>query len=124
MPARAIYNTTMPGKNFLQRPVFFIGWMLSPFTFWNDAFVNIPVSYLCANLFVKVFPANFLITVIVFYWLSNVLGLLLMYVTGKGVIAEKGGVVKGLLDLIVTSLVYSIILVMIYKVGILKPFRR
>ena len=112
----------MLGKNFLQRPAFFIGWILSPFTFWNDSFVNIPISYLCASLFIKIFPANFLITVIVFYWLSNVLGLLIMYISGKGVIAERGGVVKGALDLILTSLVYSIILVVIYKFGILKPF--
>ena len=40
-------------KNIINRFVFFVGWILSPFTFWNDAFVNIPLSYVAASLLAR-----------------------------------------------------------------------
>jgi len=107
--------------NFLNRTIFFIGWLLSPFTFWNDAFVNIPISYIFASLSVKIFPASFLFQVLMFYWLSNALGLFLMYLGGRH-IAEKGrGAQRELVILILTIVTYSIILIAIDKLGILKP---
>lgn len=108
-------------KNFWNRTVFFIGWILSPFTFWNDAFVNIPISYLCASLAAKVFRVDFLIAVLVFYWISNIAGIGLIYVSGRS-IAEKGrGSRREWLILFITIVVYSLALVFLYIAGILKP---
>ncbi|BAZ37080.1 hypothetical protein NIES4101_30010 [Calothrix sp. NIES-4101] len=55
-----------------------IGFLLSPMSWWNDLFFNLPIAYgfgyLC-SLFSKdlLFPCA-----IAGYWLSNVLGILLM----------------------------------------------
>lgn len=103
---------------FLNRLLFFIGWLLSPFTAWNDVFINIPLAYLAASLFFKIFPANFALQVIIFYWLSNGLGLLLMYATGHNILKEKRPSFKSIL---ITLLTYSVILFLLDKFVILRP---
>lgn len=116
-------------KKTILRIVFFFGWLLSPFTFWNDVFVNIPISYLCANIFIRIWPApyhngegqaNFLLTVLVFYWLSNGLGLLIMYASGKNLLTGKKAF-REILLLVITLVGYSLVLVLLQKIGILKP---
>jgi hypothetical protein len=120
----------MRSKNALLRSLFFIGWLLSPLTFWNDAFFNIPLSYIAANIFIRIWPAphrnsakpvNFLLLVLVFYWISNALGVILMYLSGKRLFTEKGRILREILSLAITLAVYSIILVLLHKFGILKP---
>lgn len=106
---------------FFKRLVFFVGWMLSPFTFWNDAFVNIPLAYLCANIFVRIWRSDFLIAMVAFYWISNGLGILMMYISGKSIFTDKGSVVRELFKLVITLAIYSMALVLLYKAGILKP---
>lgn len=108
-------------KPFIRNSIFFIGWVLSPLTFWNDAFVNIPLSYLMANLLIRVINVNFLWLVLASYWATNVLGLYLMYAVGKDVARSRGGVIKELFSLVVTSLAYSVIIVALIKFGILRP---
>ncbi len=108
-------------KKFLSRSVFFIGWALSPFTAWNDVFVNIPLSYICANLVIRFIPMNFLTLVLVFYWMSNMLGIAMMYVAGKNILIGKNGIAWELGKLIVTMAVYSIILIILNKAEILNP---
>ena len=106
---------------FIKNTIFFIGWILSPLTFWNDAFVNIPVSYLCASLTVKFIKADFLFLVLLFYWISNLFGILLMVYSGKSIIQDKSGRLHALTTLLLTVLIYSIIIVILGKVGVLKP---
>lgn len=110
------------GSPALERIIFFIGWLLSPLTFWNDTFVNIPISYLCAVLTARVIRADFLLLVLVFYWLSNILGLVLMVASGSKLFKEGRSPVKVLVELVLTMAVYSGILVLLGKSGILKPF--
>lgn len=108
-------------SSLIRNTIFFIGWILSPLTFWNDAFVNIPLSYLAANIFIKIFPSDFLITVVVFYWLSNVAGLFIMYASGKYMITSRKDVIRELVILIATMAVYTAILMWLSRVGFLKP---
>lgn len=108
-------------RKFIRNTVFFIGWMLSPLTFWNDAFVNIPLSYLLANLLARFINVNFLWLVLVSYWITNVLGLGLMYAAGKDAIRSREGAVKEFSTLIGTTIIYSIIIVALNRAGILKP---
>jgi hypothetical protein len=103
---------------FLNRFIFFIGWLLSPFTTWNDVLINIPLAYLAASLFFKVFPFNFALQVIIFYWLSNGLGIILMYLTGRSEIKNKRLSFRSIL---VTLLIYSITLFLLDKFIVLKP---
>ena len=108
-------------KNFINRFVFFVGWILSPFTFWNDAFVNIPVSYICASLFVRLVHSNFLLTTLVFYWLSNILGISMMYLSGKSIFKDRKSIVREVVVFLITIVVYSLILIVLNKLEILKP---
>ena len=105
----------------LKRGVFFVGWLLSPLTFWNDALINIPISYLCASLTSRVLPGNFIVLTLVYYWLSNVLGLCMMAASGHAVIKEGRGLLKGIIDLLATIVVYSGILIILGRAGFLKP---
>ena len=90
-------------------------------TFWNDSFVNIPLSYILANVFVKILPMNFLLLLLVFYWLTNGLGLILMYATGKSIVGEKKGLVQSALAILKTIIIYSLILILLERAGLIKP---
>jgi len=108
-------------SRFVKNTIFFIGWLLSPLTFWNDAFVNIPFSYLCATLLFRFIKADFLVIMLVMYWMSNVLGLWMMYASGRAIFKDRGEVYKALMTLIATIIVYSIILIALNRIGILRP---
>lgn len=105
----------------LNRAVFFLGWMLSPFTFWNDAFVNIPLSYIMASLTLHLIHANFLALVLAYYWISNGVGALLMWYSGKKLIEKGRGAFKELINLSIVIIAYSLLLVLLNKLGVLKP---
>ena len=108
-------------RNFINRLVFFVGWLLSPFTFWNDAFINIPVSYLAASFLTRFIHIHFLTLVLVCYWLSNVVGIAMMYASGRSLIKEGRSIAREMLKFLVTMAVYSLILILLGKSGILKP---
>lgn len=108
-------------KKNINRLLFFIGWILSPLTFWNDAFVNIPIAYLAANLLAGFIQVRFVMLVLICYWASNALGLIIMYMAGKGIMAEGEGIVKEALKLIVTIAIYSAALLVLHYMGILRP---
>lgn len=108
-------------KGFLPRLIFFVGWLLSPLTFWNDSFINIPLSYILANIFIRIFPVNFLSLLLAFYWLSNALGIFMMYASGKKIIEERKGLVRSVLTILATIAIYSLVLITLERAGILKP---
>lgn len=64
----------------------FVGWMLSPLTWWNDAFVNIPIAYALASVVAWVWPKSFLVAFLVFYWATNFLGSWLLLLGGRELI--------------------------------------
>ncbi len=55
-----------------------IGYMLSPLSWWNDLFFNLPVALLFAYLVSWMNPGWFMPAMLIGYWLSNVLGILMM----------------------------------------------
>ncbi|MFB2937644.1 hypothetical protein ACE1B6_20540 [Aerosakkonemataceae cyanobacterium BLCC-F154] len=55
-----------------------IGYMLSPLSWWNDLFFNLPISLLFGYLVGWIDADWFLPGTIVGYWLSNVVGILMM----------------------------------------------
>lgn len=113
-------------KKILFTSLTFLGWILSPFTWWNDAFVNLPLAYLATGLFGKLFPGKFLITFLAFYWFTNFLGIVLMYV-GSILLRRSGGkqrygyagTIGGVL---VAVIVYSIISGVLIGFKIIRPF--
>ena len=105
-----------------------LGFMLSPLSWWNDAFVNFPlalafawlVSAVCAKTWRQ--PV-FDVAVITGYWLTNVLGFVLMHkgaqkmATNENEKPAPGGWRKDLL----VSLAYTALIVLLIKLGVLKP---
>jgi len=103
------------------RIAFFVGWLLSPFTFWNDCFINIPLAYLMANLTIKIIKVDFLMTVVVYYWVTNILGVILMYMTGRELLSKTSSIVREAVKLVAAMIIYSAALVALYHFNILKP---
>src|SRR5262245_23408917 len=60
-----------------------IGFMLSPLSWWNDLFVNVPLALAFAWFIALFYPPAFEPSVLVGYWLTNVLGLVLLHKGGR-----------------------------------------
>src|ERR1051326_358251 len=102
----------------------FVGFMLSPLSWWKDAFVNLPLALAFAwgiSLFYR--PA-FKPAVIIGYWLTNVLGFVLMHkgaikiVTGK---AQRTYSRSNFLRDLLISLLYTLLILLLLKLEVLKP---
>lgn len=113
-------NTNGPDK-LTNRIAFLIGWLLSPFSFWNDAFINIPISYLSANLIIKFVRVDFLMAMLVSYWISNILGIAIMFYSGRQIIKTRKDLIREIVIFALTIVIYSEIIVVINKFGVLKP---
>lgn len=101
--------------------MFFIGWVLSPFTWWNDAFINIPLSYIIANLLFYIIKIKFAWLVISSYWLTNALGLFFMYFGGKSFIASTRNKVKTVALMAIFLTIYSALMFYLDRHGKLAP---
>ena len=100
-----------------------IGFLLSPLSWWNDLFVNVPLALAfawlvsCVNR--HVFGASF----VVGYWLTNVAGFVLMHWGAEAMLAKelKSYSRKQLaLDLLM-ALGYTVLIVVLVQAGILAP---
>jgi hypothetical protein len=107
-----------------------IGFMLSPLSWWNDAVVNLPLALIFATLVGLVYrpvaepDSNaFNAAVILGYWLTNVLGFVLMHKGAQQVLSdeEKKYSRRALLKDVVVSLLYTALIVVLIKTGVLKP---
>lgn len=105
-----------------------LGFMLSPLSWWNDAFVNLPlalafawrVSSVCAEAWKE---AVFDVALIVGYWLTNLLGFVLMHRGARQMLVKTGTAParsEFKKDLLV-SLGYTALIVLLIKFGVLKP---
>jgi hypothetical protein len=66
-----------------------VGFILSPFTWWNDAFVNIPLSLAAGAAASRLLEVPLDVAVAGAYLASNALGILLMYVGGAGALGGR-----------------------------------
>lgn len=62
------------------------GFILSPLSWWNDLLVNVPLAYLFAAPFAQLNEALFLPAFVLGYWLSNLLGLVLLHLGAGGAV--------------------------------------
>ena len=63
--------------------------MLSPATWWNDAFVNIPIAYALASVVAWLWPKAFLAAFVVSYWGTNVLGSWMLLFSGRALLENR-----------------------------------
>jgi hypothetical protein len=101
----------------------FVGFMLSPLSWWNDLFVNIPLALAFAWIVSAFDKRAFGVAVVVGYWLTNVLGFVLMHKGAQKILNEQDKKYsrRELLKDVGISLLYTGLIVALIELGVLKP---
>jgi len=99
-----------------------LGYILSPLSWWNDAFVNLPIAYAFAYLFRPLSESLFYPCLVVGYWSTNVLGFVLMHKGGSNLLSnkERGYTRKDLFKDFCISVVYTVIIAVLVAGSLLK----
>jgi hypothetical protein len=100
-----------------------VGYMLSPLSWWNDLFVNVPLALVFAWLVSLFYQPAFQPSLVIGYWLTNVLGLILMHKGAQRILTEKerNYSLRDLLRDVGISLLYTGLIIALLRLGILKP---
>ena len=99
-----------------------IGYALSPLSWWNDAVVNIPLALAFAWVVALFYRPAFELSWIVGYWLTNVLGFVLMHKGAQKMLRdeEKKYSWRDAVRDIGISLLYTALIVLLIKLGVVK----
>ena len=102
-----------------------IGYMLSPLSWWNDMFVNIPLALVFAWVISSFYKPVFAASLVIGYWLTNVLGFFLMHKGAQKLLSnqDKKYNRRELVKDVVVSVLYTVLIVVLIKLGVLKPFQ-
>lgn len=116
---RRKFNEIKTRKGLFRGILFITGYILSPLTWWNDLFVNIPISYVIASIISKIIGKDHFPELMVSaYLFTNVLGFLLMHISiSWGRISRK----KLLIDIIIAT-GYTILVYVLALLEYIKPF--
>jgi hypothetical protein len=102
----------------------FIGFMLSPLSWWNDLFVNVPLAVGFGWLVGLFYEPAFRPGVIVGYWLTNVLGFVLMHQGARQMLTAgelRPYSRRDLLKDLGISLLYTLLIVVLMQLKVLQP---
>jgi hypothetical protein len=97
-----------------------IGFILSPLTWWNDLVVNVPLAYLISLPFSLMHEKLFLPSFVLGYWLTNLLGFLLLHWGGEGLL-HKDKPHPTIKQSLVISTLYTVIIIILVQLGWLAP---
>lgn len=98
-----------------------LGYMLSPLSWWNDLFFNLPIAY-AFGYFVSLFvPQWFFPATVIGYWLSNILGFVLMQFGIRDIAftSVSPNLKKDLVISLSTSTLYTVVVVVLFQLNIL-----
>jgi hypothetical protein len=103
-----------------------IGFLLSPLSWWNDLFLNIPLAVGFAWLVALFYRPAFTPAVIVGYWLTNVLGLILLHRGAQKMLLKDDQISRAysrrdLLKDVVVSLLYTSLVLLLVKLKLIQP---
>lgn len=100
-----------------------IGYLLSPLSWWNDLFINVPLALVFAWIVSFFYKRAFEPCLIVGYWLTNVVGFVLMHKGMHKMLStqEKRYARRELLRDLGISLLYTAVIVVLLATGVLKP---
>lgn len=99
-----------------------LGYMLSPLSWWNDLFFNFPIAYGFGWVVEWIFSGWLIPGTVVGYWLSNVLGFVLMqFGAGDVLFGDRPrNLKKDMLVSLGTSTLYTLGVVMLLQFHILE----
>ena len=99
------------------------GYMLSPLSWWNDLWVNVPLALVFAWTVSFFYPLAFKPCLVIGYWLTNVLGFVLMHKGAHQALTreQKKYSRRDLLRDVGISLLYTGLIIALVQTGILKP---
>ena len=102
-----------------------VGFMLSPLSWWNDLFVNVPLALAFAWVVSLFYRPAFSVCLVIGYWLTNVLGFVLMHKGGQKMLfkEEQKYSKRALLRDVGISFLYTALILLLLKIGVLKPIR-
>ena len=100
-----------------------IGYLLSPLSWWNDLFVNVPLALAFAWVVSLIYKPAFSLSLVLGYWLTNVLGFILMHKGAQQAFGkpDRKYTRRELAKDIAVSLLYTAVIVVLVKCGVLKP---
>lgn len=100
-----------------------VGYLLSPLCWWNDLFFNLPIAYFFGYVCSLLSPDLLVPCSIIGYWLSNIVGILLMQVGAVDVVQgqpKESNLKKELLTGLVSSTAYTIVILGLIQFHILE----
>jgi len=102
-----------------------IGFMLSPLSWWNDLFVNLPLAVAFGWLVALVYRPAFETAVIIGYWLTNLLGFVLLHKGAQKMLSKEGKLTsysrRDLFRDFAISLLYTLLLVALVELKFVQP---
>lgn len=93
-----------------------VGFILSPLTWWNDLLVNVPLAYLFSWPFSAIHEQLFVPSFILGYWLTNLVGLLMLHYGSSGLLKKQRDRFS-IKNSFVVSLVYSTLIFVVVILG-------
>jgi len=102
-----------------------LGFILSPLSWWNDLFVNVPLAIAFAWVVSLFYRPAFEVSAIVGYWFTNILGLILLHKGAESMMSKQPRKYsrRDLLKDIGISLAYTGVIAALLKLGVLKPIK-
>jgi len=101
-----------------------IGYFLSPFSWWNDLYVNFPIAYGMAWVVSLIDKQIFAVALVVSYWITNIAGLIMLHKGLSPAITDSMLKAKGYRKIIVTDLIISVVytgvIILLLHLGFLK----
>ena len=103
----------------------FIGYMLSPLSWWNDLFVNWPLALVFAWVVGWFCQPAFTASLVLGYWLTNLLGFVLMQKGGAKILSEEDTPYgrKCLCRDLAISVLYTLLIVALVQWGVIGPIQ-
>jgi len=100
-----------------------VGFMLSPLSWWNDLFINVPLAVGFGSLIGLIYKPAFSAAVVVGYWLTNVLGFVLMHKGAQVAINSepKPYTRRDLAKDFGISFLYTLLIVVLIRCKVLQP---
>lgn len=95
------------------------GYLLSPLSWWNDLFINIPIAYIFSIPFDFINHHLFIVIFIINYWLTNVIGFVLMHRGISNAINSKQKKLDIIKNILIT-VVYTVVVIILILANIIK----